>query len=104
MVQKKTVCACLDFTDDENELYEFESIALSANPDKKIGTELEDILEILRNNKLFDYNFIQEKFWDMFIIDSIIGIQIDIMGIGAFQLIKRLKKLNFLRFIIVVHV
>ncbi len=92
---EKTVCACLDFTDDENELYEFESIALSANPDKKIGTELEDILEILRNSKLFDYNFIQEKFWDMFIIDSIIGNTDRHNGNWGFLVNKKTKKIEF---------
>ena len=92
---EKTVCACLDFTDDENELYEFESIALSANPDKKIGTELEGILEILRNSKLFDYNFIQEKFWDMFIIDSIIGNTHRHNGNWGFLVNKKTKKIEF---------
>lgn len=92
---EKTVCACLDFTDDENELYEFESIALSANPDKKIGTELEDILEILRNSKLFDYNSIQEKFWDMFIVDSIIGNTDRHNGNWGFLVNKKTKKIEF---------
>lgn len=92
---EKTVCACLDFTGDENELYEFESIALSANPDKKIGTELEDILEILRNSKLFDYNSIQEKFWDMFIIDSIIGNTDRHNGNWGFLVNKKTKKIEF---------
>lgn len=92
---EKTVCACLDFTDDENELYEFESIALSANPDKKIGTELEDILEILRNSKLFDYNSIQEKFWNMFIIDSIIGNTDRHNGNWGFLVNKKTKKIEF---------
>lgn len=92
---EKTVCACLDFTGDENELYEFESIALSANPDKKIGTELEDILEILKNSKLFDYNSIQEKFWDMFIIDSIIGNTDRHNGNWGFLVNKKTKKIEF---------
>lgn len=92
---EKIVCACLDFTDDENELYEFESIALSANPDKKIGTELEDILEILRNSKLFDYNSIQEKFWDMFIIDSVIGNTDRHNGNWGFLVNKKTKKIEF---------
>ena len=48
----KIVCACEDFTDEENELYEFESIALSSNPDKKIGTEVEDIMEVIKTNKM----------------------------------------------------
>lgn len=37
------MCACEDFTDSENVLYEFENLALSTNPDKKIETELKNI-------------------------------------------------------------
>lgn len=71
--KEKIVCACEDFTDNDNVLYEFESLALSSNPDKKIGTELEDILEIVEESKMIDTNDTKEKFWDMFVIDSIIG-------------------------------
>ena len=34
--KEKIVCACEDFTDKNNTLYEFENLALSTNPDKKI--------------------------------------------------------------------
>lgn len=71
--KEKIVCACEDFTDNDNVLYEFESLALSNNPDKKIGTELEDILEIVEESKMIDTNDTKEKFWDMFVIDAIIG-------------------------------
>lgn len=71
--KEKIVCGCEDFTDNNNILYEFESLALSANPDKKIGTELEDILEIVEESKMIDKIKTREKFWDMFVIDSIIG-------------------------------
>ena len=33
--KEKVVCGCEDFTDNNNVLYEFESLALSTNPDKK---------------------------------------------------------------------
>ena len=46
------MCACEDFTDRNNVLYEFESLALSTNPDKKIETELVDILEVIEENKM----------------------------------------------------
>lgn len=71
--KEKIVCACEDFTDNDNVLYEFESLALSSNPDKKIGTELEDILEIIEESKMIDAIDTKEKFWNMFVIDSIIG-------------------------------
>ena len=77
--KEKIVCACEDFTCENYILYEFENLALSANPDKKIETELLDIMEVIqeiKNMKQINITLndnINEKFWDMFIIDSIIG-------------------------------
>ena len=60
-------------------LYEFENLTLSANPNKKIETELSDIMEVLEEiynmadiHIIFNDN-IKEKFWEMFVIDSLIG-------------------------------
>ena len=69
----KIVCACEDFTDDNHVLYEFENLALSTNPDKKIETELTDIMEVIEENKIIDTSNTKQKFWDMFIIDFLIG-------------------------------
>ena len=77
--KEKIVCACEDFTDSEHVLYEFESLALSVNPDRKIETEITDIIEVIDEiKKLTKINIIfiedlNEKFWNMFIIDSLIG-------------------------------
>ena len=71
--KEKIVCACEDFTDNENVLYEFENLALSTNPDKKIETELDDIMEVIEESKMIDTEITKRKFWDMFIIDSLIG-------------------------------
>ena len=71
--KEKIVCACEDFTDSEHVLYEFENLALSTNPDKKIETELTDIMEVLEaSGNLINAEEIKKKFWDMFVIDSII--------------------------------
>ena len=70
---EKIVCACEDFTDSNKTLYEFENLALSTNPDKKIETELSDILNVLDENKIINSAKIKEKFWNMFIIDALIG-------------------------------
>ena len=77
--KEKIVCGCEDFTDGNHVLYEFENLALSANPNKKIETELSDIMEVLEEiynmtdiNIIFNDN-IKEKFWEMFVIDSLIG-------------------------------
>ena len=45
--REKIVCACEDFTDRNHILYEFENLALSTNPDKKIETELDDIMDVI---------------------------------------------------------
>ena len=71
--KEKIVCACEDFTDQEHVLYEFENLALSTNPDKKIETELNDIIEVIEESKMINKEETKEKFWDMFIIDSLIG-------------------------------
>lgn len=71
--KEKIVCACEDFTNSNKVLYEFENLALSTNPDKKIETELTDILNVLDENNIINIPKIREKFWDMFVIDSLIG-------------------------------
>ncbi|MBR3002644.1 MAG: HipA domain-containing protein [Clostridia bacterium] len=72
--KEKIVCACEDFTDNENALYEFENLALSTNPDKKIETELEDIMSVLEEAKnIINVEETKQKFWDMFIVDCLIG-------------------------------
>ena len=69
----KIVCACEDFTDKNHILYEFENLALSTNPDKKIETELSDIMDVIDENKMINSEETKKKFWDMFIIDALIG-------------------------------
>lgn len=71
--KEKIVCACEDFTDNDNILYEFENLALSTNPDKKIETELNDIMEVIEESKMINTGETKQKFWDMFVIDSLIG-------------------------------
>ena len=71
--KEKIVCACEYFTNSNKVLYEFENLALSTNPDKKIETELTDILNVLDENNIINIPKIREKFWDMFVIDSLIG-------------------------------
>ena len=71
--KEKIVCACEDFTDNENILYEFENLALSTNPDKKIETELNDIMEVIEESKMVNAQETKQKFWNMFVIDSLIG-------------------------------
>lgn len=70
----KIVCACEDFTDKASHLIEFENLALSFDLDKKIETELSDILNVIKlNDWLINAKETISNFWDMFIIDCLIG-------------------------------
>ena len=91
----KIVCACEDFTDDNHVLYEFENLALSTNPDKKIETELTDIMEVIEENKIIDTSNTKQKFWDMFIIDFLIGNTDRHNGNWGFLLDKTTGKFEF---------
>lgn len=94
--KEKIVCACEDFTDNYNVLYEFENLALSTNPDKKIDTEINDIIEVIEESKkLIDTEEIKQKFWDMFVIDSIIGNTDRHNGNWGFLLNKETGKTEF---------
>lgn len=93
--KEKIVCACEDFTDNENVLYEFENLALSTNPDKKIETELNDIMEVIEENKMIDTEETKQKFWDMFIIDGLIGNTDRHNGNWGFLLNKDTRKAEF---------
>lgn len=93
--KEKIVCACEDFTDDNHILYEFENLALSTNPDKKIETELKDIMEVLEESKMINSKKIKEKFWNMFIIDSLIGNTDRHNGNWGFLLNKQTKEIKF---------
>ena len=93
--KEKIVCACEDFTDEENVLYEFENLALSSNPDKKIETEISDIMDVIKESKMINTQETIEKFWDMFIIDSIIGNTDRHNGNWGFLLNTKTKNITF---------
>ena len=93
---EKIVCACLDFTDDNNMLNEFESIALSTNPEEKIDTEIRSIIKVIEENKnIINKNDVIDKFFDMFIIDSLIGNTDRHNGNWGFILNKKTEEIKF---------
>lgn len=92
--KEKIVCACEDFTDNENILYEFENLALSTNPDKKIETELNDIMEVIEESKMINTEETKKKFWDMFVIDGLIGNTDRHNGNWGFLLNKNTRKVE----------
>lgn len=91
----KIVCACEDFTDENNVLYEFENLALSTNPDKKIDTELTDIMEVIEENSMINTKDTIHNFWNMFIVDALIGNTDRYNGNWGFLLNKKTEKVSF---------
>ena len=71
--KEKIVCACEDFTNDNYKLKEFKLLALSMNPDKKTGTNLDDILKVIDESNMINSEDTKKRFFDMFIIDALIG-------------------------------
>lgn len=93
--KEKIVCACEDFTNPSSSLYEFENLALSTNPDKKIETELSDILNVIEENKIINPKQTKENFWNMFVIDSLIGNTDRHNGNWGFLLNHQTKEIKF---------
>lgn len=93
--KEKVVCACEDFTDEENLLYEFENLALSTNPDKRIETEIKDIMEVIEENKMINTEKTKKEFWKMFVIDSLIGNTDRHNGNWGFILNKKKGEIDF---------
>jgi hypothetical protein len=73
--KKKIVVGCKDFTQDGGTLYELSKLAnQTAVSDDKLGATIENIALIINDNKLIkDKEAIMNAFWDMFVIDALIG-------------------------------
>lgn len=72
--RKRIVCGCEDFTDNDSKLVEFEKFenaSIEPNPFKR---EIKDIFHIASSG-VYNINLdeLKEKFWNMFIIDCLIG-------------------------------
>ena len=93
--KEKIVCACEDFTNAEEKLYEFENLVLSTNPDKKIDTELNDIIDVINENKITDSKKTINFFWEMFVVDAIIGNTDRHNGNWGFIMNNKTKKISF---------
>ena len=93
--KEKIVCACEDFTSKDKALYEFESLALSTNPDKKINTEIIDIMEVIESSNLINSDKTKKIFWDMFVVDALIGNTDRHNGNWGFILDAKTKEISF---------
>ena len=71
----KIVCACKDFTRPGVRLYDFCSIKNTVIDSETggTGTELSDILETIERQSFVDPVVVLERFWQMFVVDALLG-------------------------------
>ena len=71
----KIVVACGDFTEPGITLQDFASLKNQIIDSERngYGTELSDILHTFEEQEAIDREVITERFWDMFIVDALIG-------------------------------
>ena len=71
----KIVCACRDFTSPGVRLHDFCSIKNTVldTGSGGAGTELDDILETIEHQDFIDPVIVKERFWQMFVVDALIG-------------------------------
>lgn len=71
----KVVCACLDFTTEGKQLFDFCSIknTILDSDSSGSGTELEDVLEAIDKQQFMDTVRLKAYFWDMFVADALLG-------------------------------
>lgn len=73
--KEKVVVACRDFTELGVTLQDFASLKnrMIDSERQGYGTELSDILQTIDEQNLVDRDSLSERFWDMFIVDALIG-------------------------------
>lgn len=72
---EKIVCACLDFTADGSRFFDFCSIknTIIDSDSNGSGTELDDVLDTIEKQQYIEPNKLLEHFWNMFIVDALLG-------------------------------
>ena len=73
--KEKIVVACRDFTSPGVVLQDFASLKNQVIDSERngYGTELDDILFSIHEQTAIDPKTLEERFWDMFIVDALIG-------------------------------
>jgi len=73
--KEKIVVACKDFTTPETVLQDFASLknTIIDSEHNGYGTELSDILMAIDEQQAINPIILKERFWDMFIVDALIG-------------------------------
>ena len=73
--KQKAVVACKDFTSHDTVIQDFASLknTLIDSGHSGYGTELSEILEAINEQTAIDSGTLLRRFWDMFIVDALIG-------------------------------
>lgn len=73
--KEKLVVACKDFTTNDTVLQDFASLknTIIDSEHNGYGTELADILKAIDEQQAIDPFVLKKHFWDMFIVDALIG-------------------------------
>lgn len=71
----KLAVACKDFTEDGSVLKDFASLqnSIFCNSENGYSTALDGILETIQTQEVISGKLLEERFWDMFIVDAFIG-------------------------------
>ncbi len=71
----KIVCACKDFTTDGFILKEFAELKNSIidSPNNGYGTDLNEVLNTMESQNLYSAEELKRFFWNMFIVDALLG-------------------------------
>lgn len=73
--KEKIVVACKDFTEPGITVQDFASLKnrMIDSERQGYGTELTDIIQTIDEQQLLDRDMLKERFWNMFIVDALIG-------------------------------
>ena len=93
---KKIVVACKDFTTTGTVLKQFAELKNSQIETSKngYGTELEEVIQTIEEQLIYDSKELKDFFWDMFIVDSLIGNFDRHNGNWGFLINENLKKIE----------
>lgn len=94
--KEKIVVACKDFTSSGNVLKQFAELKNSQIESSKngYGTDLEEVLETIELQQIYDVKKLKEFFFDMFIADALVGNFDRHNGIWGFLINEDLKQVK----------
>ena len=93
---EKIVVACKDFTSDGTVLKQFAELKNSQIETSKngYGTELDEVIETIEEQQIYDTKELKEFFWNMFIADCLVGNFDRHNGNWGFLINEKLKKIE----------